>query len=224
MSLISNRDDGIWLGIRWAPKDKLAPGYLPMPIPLTDHDPEAVLEAERDIRAALGDRHLDFAAMQAVSNIYRAANAVRNRMEKEVLGPAGLTWGGFTILFVLWVWGDREASQLADDCGLAKGTLSGMVGTLERASLVERRRHPDDGRRVVVALLQEGRDLIEEIFPTFNAYETRFTLHLAETEERELSRLLRVVTATADGASLVRENNGPIESLAAKRPEESVDG
>ena len=100
-----------------------------MPKPLSAHDPEVVLEAESDIRAALGDKPFDFDALLAVSNIYRAANAVRNRMEREVLGPAGMTWGGFTILFVLWVWGDRETGDLADDCGLAKGTLSGMLTT-----------------------------------------------------------------------------------------------
>ena len=55
-----------------------------MPGPIHDHDPDIVLEAERDIRTKLGDRALDFDAMLAVSNIYRAATAVRNRMEKEV--------------------------------------------------------------------------------------------------------------------------------------------
>ena len=104
-----------------------------MPRRLHDHDEDVILEAERDIRSRLGDRALDFEAMLAVSNIYRAANAVRNRMEREVLGPAGLSWGGFTILFVLWVWGDRETGELAEDCGLAKGTLSGM---LDRKSVV----------------------------------------------------------------------------------------
>ncbi len=136
-----------------------------MPRPLHDHDEDVVLEAERDIRSRLGDRALDFEAMLAVSNIYRAANAVRNRMEREVLGPAGLSWGGFTILFVLWVWGERETGQLADDCGLAKGTLSGMLSTLEKSGLVERSRHSDDGRRVVVRLLDGGLDTIELGFP-----------------------------------------------------------
>jgi len=35
-----------------------------------------VLEAERDIRARLNDHELDFTAMSAVSNIYRAGSAV----------------------------------------------------------------------------------------------------------------------------------------------------
>lgn len=174
-----------------------------MPKPLHAHDPEVVLEAERDIRSTLDGRPLDFEALLAVSNIYRAANAVRNRMEKEVLGPAGLSWGGFTILFVLWVWGDRETGELAADAGLAKGTLSGMLATLEKAGLIVRGRHPDDGRKVVVSLTEVGETRIEEVFPVFNGYEASFTSGLSADETHELARLLRIVTATADDLPLV---------------------
>lgn len=106
-----------------------------MPKPLSAHDPTQLLEAERDIRARLGDRPLDFDSLLAISNIYRAASAVRNRMEKEVLGPVGLTWGGFTILFVLWVWGDRETAGLAEDATLTKGEFSGRLDDTERVEL-----------------------------------------------------------------------------------------
>jgi DNA-binding MarR family transcriptional regulator len=141
--------------------------------------------------------------MLAISNIYRAANAVRNRMEREVLGPAGLTWGGFTILFVLWIWGDRETGDLAEDCGLAKGTLTGMVKTLERQGLVRRARHPRDGRRVVVHLEEPGTGKIESIFPEFNRHEALFTGNLDREERRHLSQLLRVVVATTNGEALL---------------------
>ena len=174
-----------------------------MPKPLSHNDPDVVLVAERDIRAAIGDRPFDFEALLAVSNIYRAATAVRNRMEKEVLGPAGITWGGFTILFVLWVWGDRETGKLAEDCGLAKGTLSGMLNTLERLELVERVRQLEDGRRVTVKLRAGGRQAIEVVFPRFNDFEVRLTSRLEPDELLELARLLRIVTATADDIPLV---------------------
>ncbi len=170
-----------------------------MPRPLSDHDPEVVLDAERRIREKLGERRLDFDAMLAVSNIYRAANAVRNRMEREVLGPVGLTWGGFTILFVLWIWGDRETGELAEDAALAKGTLSGMLVTLESRGMVSRRPHPSDGRRVIVGLTSAGLDAIEAVFPHFNAYEAKMTARLTLDEQREMARLLRVITATATG-------------------------
>lgn len=171
--------------------------------PLSDHDPEVVLDAERDIRARLDGRPLDFDALLAVSNIYRAANAIRNRMEREVLGPAQLSWGGFTILFVLWVWGERETGQLADDCGLAKGTLSGMLQTLEKTGLVSRAKHPEDGRKVVVTIEPPGVERIESVFPEFNANEARFTSRLSRSERAEMARLLRIVTATADDTQLL---------------------
>ena len=113
---------------------------------------ERLLDAEVDIQARLGNQPLDFDSMQAISNIYRAAAAVRRRAEREVLADAGLSWGGFTILWVLWVWGEMEAAQLASECDLAKGTLTGMVSTLEKQGRVERTRMESDRRRVTVAL------------------------------------------------------------------------
>ena len=43
------------------------------------------MQAERDIRARVGGEALDFAATAAVSNIYRAANVIRNRLERQIL-------------------------------------------------------------------------------------------------------------------------------------------
>ena len=106
--------------------------YLGIPCRQTPPPSERLLDAEVDIQARLGDEPLDFDSMQAISNIYRAAAAVRRRAEREVLAEAGLSWGGFTILWVLWVWGEMEAAQLASECDLAKGTLTGMVTTLEK--------------------------------------------------------------------------------------------
>jgi MarR family transcriptional regulator, organic hydroperoxide resistance regulator len=168
-----------------------------MPTQLNNDD-EAVLRAEADIRARLEDIDLDFAALLAVSNVYRAATAIRNRMEREVLSGPGLSWGGFTILFVLWVWGPMEAHALADECGLAKGTLTGMVGTLESRGLVGRDRVDSDRRRVRIGLSESGRRLIADVFPRFNAEESKVVAGLDPDEIGHLSRFLRRVTATAD--------------------------
>jgi DNA-binding MarR family transcriptional regulator len=70
---------------------------------------------------------------------------------------------------------------------------------------VDRSRHPEDGRRVWVTLTDAGRDLIESVFPEFNRYEAKFTGELSDEERRELARLLRIVTATADGVPLIRD-------------------
>lgn len=160
------------------------------------HDDE-VLAAEEDIRATLGDRPLDFVSMQAISNIYRAAASVRRRAERTVLVEHNLSWGGFTCLWVLWVWGQMETARLAAECDLAKGTLTGLLTTLEKQHLVERERVASDRRRVMVTLTDEGLATIEKVFPVFNAFEAQMSAGLSDTEKLELAHHLRQVITNA---------------------------
>lgn len=162
---------------------------------------DELLKAEQDIQATLGDRPLDFRSMQAVANIYRAAAAVRRRAERNLLADAGLSWGGFTIMFVLWVWGAMETAHLAAECDLAKGTLTGMLTTLEKQGLVERERMISDRRRVMVGLTAEGQARIEQLGPRFNDFERQVTDDLTAEEKDELSALLRVVINRADNSN-----------------------
>jgi len=156
-----------------------------------------LLDVERDVQARLGDQPLDFASLDAISNIYRAAVAVRRRAERDVLAEHGLSFGGFTILWVLWVWKAMETARLAEECGLAKGTLTGMLTTLEKRDLVERTRVPTDKRRVIVDLTPDGTALIAEVFPRFNQFEGEMSNGLTAAEKTELARLLRIVITAA---------------------------
>ncbi len=165
----------------------------PTPAPEPDHR----LDAERHVQARLGSHPLDFASMDAISNIYRAASGVRRRAERELLSAYNLSWGGFTILWVLWVWGATETANLAAECGLAKGTLSGMVGTLEKQGLVQRKSVATDKRRVLVTLTAAGQALITKLFPRFNHYEGQMSAGLSVEEKKELARLLRIVITNA---------------------------
>jgi DNA-binding MarR family transcriptional regulator len=160
-------------------------------------DDRELLDAERDIQAVLGNRPLDFASMRAISNIYRAAAAVRRRAERDLLAGVGLSWGGFTILWVLWVWGAMETARLATECDLAKGTLTGMLTTLEKQGRIERTRLESDRRRVRVELTPRGLVTIEELFPRFNDFEAKMTVGLTDGQKAALAALLRTVTANA---------------------------
>ena len=164
---------------------------------MDDRADPRLLDAERLIEARLGDRQLDFDSMLSVSNIYRAATAVRRRAERGVLSEFGLSWGGFTTLWVLWVWGDMQTAELADECDLSKGTLTGVVKTLEKRGFVERRRVASDRRRVTVSLTPAGLETIERLFPRFNLYEGEVVGELSATEKHELARLLRRVIVAA---------------------------
>jgi MarR family transcriptional regulator, organic hydroperoxide resistance regulator len=153
-------------------------------------------EREQAVAARVGELHeIDFLATQAVSNIYRVASAVRNHMERDVLSVDGLSWTGFTALFVLWVWGPQEARHLAEECGVSKGTMTGIATTLESKGLVTRKSHPDDGRLVLIELTKSGKTTIERLFPRFNKHEAQAAGGLTNNEQTELARLLRKMLA-----------------------------
>lgn len=165
-------------------------------------DERALLPNERDILAAIGDRPYDLTSMEAMANIYRAAAAIRRRAEQGVLSDAGLSWGGFTTMWVLWIWGEMEAGRLAAECDLSKGTLTGILDTLEGRELVVRVRMEADRRRMLVDLTDQGRELIESLSPRFNRFETETTSSLNDGEKRQLATLLRrVIVDISDNQS-----------------------
>lgn len=171
------------------------------PPPSRRHDGEDLadlVQAEQDVRARVGDLDLDYGALAAVSNVYRVANAVRSHMEQTVLREDDLSWTSFQVLWVLWIWGDQETRQVAAECGIAKGTLTGVVARLEERGLVARAAHPSDGRLVVVGLTNAGQRLIRRLFPRFNAQEAAVTHRLDDAQRRQLAHLLREVLRSVD--------------------------
>ena len=107
---------------------------------------------EAAVSERLATMPLDMAAMTAVSNLYRAEGAIRNHLEHTVLAPYNLTWTGWVVLWVVWIWQEIETRHVAAEAGISKGTLTGVAGTLEKRGLLRRRAHPDDARRVLMDL------------------------------------------------------------------------
>jgi DNA-binding MarR family transcriptional regulator len=94
---------------------------------------------------------------------------------------------------VLWIWGDQQTRDLAAEAGVTKGTLTGVLKTLEKRGLVRRRSHESDGRLVLVRLEPKGLGVIERLFPAFNMGEARVSGSLSEPEKNQLAALLRTI-------------------------------
>ena len=154
-----------------------------------------LIQAERDIveRLESEDVDLDFDALSVVSNVYRAASAIRRHMEQRVLAPERLSWTAFVTLWVLWIWGEMEARHLAAEANVTKGTLTGVADTLERRGLIVRRRHADDRRLVSIDLTDEGRELIARVYPRFNAEESTIAGLMSPRQRRAVAAGLREV-------------------------------
>ena len=160
---------------------------------------DELLPAERKVLEALGERSLDFRAMWAVSNLFRASAAIRRHMEANILAADRLSWTAFTGLWVLWVWGEMESREFAQAVGVSRPTATGVVTTLEGRGFVRRKKDPRDGRMVLVSLTAAGKGKIEQLFPRFNAEEVAVTAHLDDEDRDALARLLRSMYRAVDG-------------------------
>lgn len=169
-----------------------------MPAGFSSSDESELIQSERDVQARIGGLDVDFTSLAAVSNIFRAATTVRNHMERTVLAPADLSFTAFTVLWVLWIWGEQEARRVAEESGISRGTLTGVITTLEGRGLVQRRPHPDDRRSVLMSATKAGETLMKRIYPQFNAEEAKATAALSNAEKQALADALRTVLRTVE--------------------------
>ena len=79
--------------------------------------PHTLTETERQVQAKVGGLPLDYSAMAVASNLFRAANAVRNHFERTVLSEHNLSWTAFVVLWVTWIWEPIETRQIALEGG-----------------------------------------------------------------------------------------------------------
>ncbi|MBJ7337974.1 MarR family transcriptional regulator [Mycolicibacterium sp.] len=162
-------------------------------------DQRTLAETESAMNRHIAGLELDFAAAQTVSTIYRAANAVRGHITNTVLRQYDLTWSGFVVLWVVWIWDGMETRHVAESAAISKATLTGVVKTLEARNWITRKTLPADRRLVQLRLTQSGIDLMVELYPKFNAAESSVVRQLSTKSKASLARDLRTIVRTVEG-------------------------
>ena len=166
-------------------------------------------QTEDAMQERLRGLDLDFGAMTALSNMYRVASAVRNHFEQSVLKEAELTWTAFVVLWVVWIFRSMESRHVAEEAGITKGTLTGVVNTLESRGLLTREVPATDRRRMFLSLTDKGEELMTELFPAFNQEEQFVVEGLGERRVKELGTTLRRVLTHV-------EQDGPARQAALR--------
>lgn len=161
-------------------------------------DPHTLAETEAAMSERLHALPLDFVAAEAVSSIYRAANAIRGHVTNTVLRPYALTWTGFVVLWVVWIWDGMETRHVAESAGISKATLTGVAKTLEQRGWLTKEGVESDRRLVELRLTPSGITLMEELFPKFNAVEAEVVGRLSARSKVSLARELRTIVQTLE--------------------------
>jgi len=161
-------------------------------------DPRTLAETESAMNRRIKGLEIDVAAAQTVSSLYRAANAVRAYITNAVLRDYDLTWSGFVVMWVVWIWDGMETRHVAESAAISKATLTGVVKTLENRGLITRESLAQDRRLVRLRLTRSGIDLMTELYPKFNAAESAVVQQLSARSKAGLTRDLRSIVQTVE--------------------------
>ncbi|MCQ9163513.1 MULTISPECIES: MarR family winged helix-turn-helix transcriptional regulator [unclassified Arthrobacter] len=98
---------------------------------------------------------------QVCFSLYAASRAA-TAVYRPLLQDLGLTYPQYLVMLLLWEHDGVSVRELGEELELDSGTLSPLLKRLEAAGMLERRRTPDDERRVAVHLTPHGAGLREK--------------------------------------------------------------
>ncbi|MBB2891853.1 MarR family winged helix-turn-helix transcriptional regulator [Flexivirga oryzae] len=108
----------------------------------------------------------------------------------ELTRPAGLTALQYTALTVLERHPGLTAARLARNSFVTAQSMADMVTSLLRRGLIERNRDPQDRRRLVLSLTDDGHRVLADLRPDVAVLEARMLVELPAESADELRELL----------------------------------
>ena len=113
-----------------------------------------------------------------------------DRETTRISASYGLTFPQFMVLEALLHKDGMTVGEIKDTILSSNGTIPVIINNLVKLKMVQRDKDPEDHRKSVVRLTEQGRKLIEQVNPeNERMYTERFDVWTAE-EKKELVRLL----------------------------------
>lgn len=113
-----------------------------------------------------------------------------------LLAPHGLSEGRFVLLFLLDAASEGLAPNvLAEQAGVTRATVTGLLDGLEREALIERRPDASDRRALRIRLTRRGKRVAKEVFDQHGRWIAGLFGNLSAPERAQLAALLDKVAA-----------------------------
>ena len=126
--------------------------------------------------------------------IVRALRRIMRSMDissRKLIAAHGLSIPQLLCRQHLREFGPLTSGALAKTMALSPPTVTGILDRLEMRGLLHRERRPEDKRRVVVALTQTGRDLVDA---TPSSLEDQLALALADIPKQDSAAIHDAIT------------------------------
>nr|MDH3078317.1 MarR family transcriptional regulator [Bacillus velezensis] len=100
--------------------------------------------------------------------LYRSAQRLRVKMEKEVLSAHKLSWTAFSILYDLCEWETLDTRRIAALSGITAATASNVLNTLEKKGLCKADKRTKETAGLYSSVLpMRAERLLKTFTPTF---------------------------------------------------------
>lgn len=135
---------------------------------------------------------LDGLAMAIIGRLGELSHVISRDHLLPFFAEHGLQAGEFDLLATLRRSGEPYAlmpTALYESAMISSGGMTSRIDRLEKAGLIERRKHPSDRRGVLVALTPAGFELIDGMLAAHVANLQRVLAGLTADEQRTLHEL-----------------------------------
>lgn len=137
---------------------------------------------------------IEASSIEAYLLFMLVASDVFTALQTE-LGRYGLSDGKLSILLKLSTspGGALTPSQLAENLGITRASVTDLLSGLERAQLVVREPSQEDGRMALIRLSAQGQELLQRLIPDHFRRLQDLMQALSEQEKQELMVLLQKI-------------------------------
>ena len=133
----------------------------------------------------------EFVLENYVGHLLRKATQRASEIFQRVMSDFDVTPTQFAALVKLADEGEVSQNVLGRLTAMDPATILGVVSRLRRRNLVDSRLDPNDGRRILLHLTDDGKRLVAEMRSVASAVTTEALSPLTKTESRTFLRLLQ---------------------------------
>lgn len=131
-----------------------------------------------------------YRATECVINLLRADSLVSSELNRR-FREFGLSVATFNVLMILRGAGRQLCPfEIGERLLVTRGTVTGLLDSLEKQGLISRGAHPDDRRMLHIEMTPKGQELLDELLPNHFRVEVEMMTVLTAAEKQELVRLL----------------------------------
>jgi len=139
--------------------------------------------------------HMDSSSTESVLYLLQFITQFSSVVEKY-FAHYGLSQGRFIIMILLFTYPKITwtPATLAENMGITRASITGLLDGVEKSGLVERKACPQDRRRLIITLTQKGKAFLKEMLPEHFQRTSQFMSILSKEEQCTLKKILEKVS------------------------------